>query len=92
MQIILDHFYQHLAGYINLVVSLPPVFIEIPQPRTLELANLAVPGLYLVVDITDVAPHCFDVKELQFAMGAWLCLLPLGMVPPDVFQEIFVGC
>ena len=32
MQIILDHFYQHLASDVGFTVSFPPVFIEIPKP------------------------------------------------------------
>ena len=86
MQIILDHFYQHLAGEISFIVSLPSVFIEIPQPRTLELANLAVPGLYLVVDITDVVTQRPHIVELHFTLTALLRLLSLCMISSDVTQ------
>ena len=92
MQVILHHFYQHLAGDISFVVSLSPVFIEISQPVTFELAKLTVPGLDLVVDVTHVVPQSFHVEELQLTLSARLGLLPLGVVPSDVFQKIFIGC
>ena len=86
MQIILHHFYQHLAGDISFVVSLPPVFIEISQPATLELAKLTVPGLDLVVDVADVHRQRSHIVELHLALTALLGLLPLGVVPSDVTQ------
>ena len=86
MQIILDHFYQHLTGDVDFTVSFPPVLVEIPEPGTLELANLTVPGLDLVVDVTHVVPQSFHVEELQLTLSARLGLLPLGVVPSDVTQ------
>ena len=91
MQIILDHFYQHLAGDIFFTVSLPPVFIEIPKPGTLQLADLTMPGFDLLVDVAHVVPQRVDVVELELALSALLDLLPLGVVPPDVTQEILLG-
>ena len=77
MQIILHHFYQHHTGDISFVVSLPPVFIEISQPATLELANLTVSGLDLVVDVADVHRQRSHIVELHLTLSALLGLLPL---------------
>ena len=89
MQIILHHFYQHHTGDISFVVSLPPVFIEISQPATLQLAKLTVPGLDLVVDAAHVVPQSFNVVELEFTLTTLLTLFPLlGVIPPDVLQQI----
>ena len=89
MQIILDHFYQHLAGDVCLTVSLPPVFIEIPQPGTFQLTDLTMPGLDLVA--AHVVPQSFNVVELEFTLSTLLSLFPPGVIPPDVFQKIFVS-
>ena len=89
MQIILDHFYQHLTGNVDFTVSFPPVLVEIPEPGTLELANLTVPGLDLVVDAAHVVPQSFNVVELEFTLTTLLTLFPLlGVIPPDVLQQI----
>ena len=64
MEIILDHFYQHLAGDVGFTMSLPPVFVEIPQPGTLQLTDLTVPGFDLLVDVTHVVPQRVNVVEL----------------------------
>ena len=90
MEIILDHFYQHLAGDVGFTVSLPPVLIEIPQPGALQLADLTVPGLDLVMDVAHVVPQRVDVVELELTLPALLNLLPLGVIPPDVTQEVFL--
>ena len=90
MEVLLDHFYQHLAGDVCFAVSLPPVLIEIPEPGTLELANLTVPGLDLLMDIAHVVPQGVDVVELELTLTTLLDLLPLGVIPPDVTQEIFL--
>ena len=74
MPIILDHFYQHLAGDVGLAVSLPPVFIEIPEPGTLELAVFTVPRFDLVMDIAHVVPQSFHVIELQLTLTTLLSL------------------
>ena len=86
MQIILHHFYQHLPGDVLFTVSLPPVFIQIPQPGTLQLTNLTVPGLDLLVDVAHVVPQSLHVVELQLALSAGLRLLPLGMISSDMTQ------
>ena len=92
MKILLDHFYQHLAGDVCLTVSLPPVLIEIPQPGTFQLTDLTMPGLDLVVDVADVVPQCMNIVELEFTLTTLLTLFPLlGVIPPDVLQQIFVG-
>ena len=91
MQIILDHFYQHLAGDVGFTVSLPPVLIEIPQPGALQLADLTVPGLDLVMDVAHVVPQGFHVVELQFTLTTLLDLLSLSVISPDVTKKIFLG-
>ena len=91
MEIILDHFYQHLAGDVFFTVSLPPVLIEIPQPGALQLTDLTVPGLDLVMDVAHVVPQRRRVVELQFALIAWLSFLPLVVIPPDMTQEVLVS-
>ena len=91
MQIILDHFYKHLTGDVCLTVSLPPVFIEIPQPGTFQLTDFTMPGLDLVVDVADVVPQCMDIVELEFTLTTLLYLLSLGVIPPDMTQEVFLG-
>ena len=91
MSIILDHFYQHLASDVGFTVSLPPVFVEIPQPGTLQLTDLTVPGFDLLVDVTHVVPQRVDVVELELALSALLDLLSLGVISPDVTQEILLG-
>ena len=91
MKIILDHFYQHLAGDVCLTVSLPPVLIEIPEPGTLKLTDLTIPGLDLVVDADHVVLQAFEVVELEFTLATLLTLFPPGVNPPDVFQKIFVS-
>ena len=91
MKIILDHFYQHLAGDVCFTVSLPPMFIEIPQPGTFQLTDLTMPGLDLVVDVADVVPQCMNIVELEFALSTLLYLLSLGVIPPDMTQEVFLG-
>ena len=91
MEIILDHFYQHLPGDVGFTVSLPPVLIEIPQPGALQLTDLTVPRLDLVMDVAHVVPQGFHVVELQFTLRTRFCILPLGVIPPDVLQQIFVG-
>ena len=92
MQIILDHFYQHLAGDVCFAVSLPPVLIEISQPGTFQLTDFTMPGLDLVVDAAHVVPQSFNVVELEFTLTTLLTLFPLlGVIPPDVLQQIFVG-
>ena len=90
MQIILDHFYQHLPGDVFFTVSLPPVFIEITKPSALQLANLTMPGLDLLVDVAHVVPQRVDVVELELTLTTLLDLLPLGVISPDVTQEIFL--
>ena len=85
MKVLLDHFYQHLAGDVCLTVSLPPVLIEIPEPGTLKLTDLTIPGLDLVVDADHVVLQAFDVVELEFTLSTLLTLFPLGVIPPDVF-------
>ena len=85
MEVLLDHFYQHLAGDVCFTVSLPPVFIEIPEPGTLKLTHLTIPGLDLVVDADHVVLQFFDVVELEFTLSTLLTLFPLGVIPPDVF-------
>ena len=91
MEIILDHFYQHLAGDVGFTVSLPPVLIEIPQPGALQLTDLTVPRLDLVVDVAHVVPQCRRVVELQFTLITRLSFLPLVVIPPNMTQEVFVG-
>ena len=91
MQIILDHFYQHLTGDVDFTVSFPPVLVEIPEPGTLELANLTVPRLDLLMDIAHVVPQGVDVVELELTLQALFDLLPLGVISPDVTQQIFLG-
>ena len=90
MEIILDHFYQHLAGDVFFTVSLPPVLIEIPQPGALQLTDLTVPGLDLVMDVAHVVPQRVDVVELELTLTTLLNLLPLGVIPPDVTQEVLL--
>ena len=91
MQIILDHLYQLLPGDVLFTVSLPPVFIQIPKPGTLQLTNLTVPGLDLIMNVAHVVPQSPDIVELQLTLITLLTLLPLGVISPDVTQEIFVG-
>ena len=91
MEIILDHFYQHLPGDVGFTVSLPPVLIEIPQSGTLQLTDLTVPGLDLVMDVAHVVPQCRRVVELEFTLIAWLSFLPLVVISPNMTQEVFVG-
>ena len=86
MQIILHHFYQHLAGDVFFTVSFPPMFIEITKPGALQLTNLTFPGLDLVVDVAHVVPQSLHVVELQLALSAGLRLLPLGMISSDMTQ------
>ena len=85
MKILLDHFNQHLAGDVSFTVTLPPVLIEIPEPGTLKLTDLTIPGLDLVVDADHVVPQAFDVVELEFTLSTLLTLFPLSVIPPDVF-------
>ena len=91
MEIILYHFYQHLAGDVCFTVSLPPVFIQIPKPGTLQLTNLTVPGLDLIMNVAHVVPQSPDIVELQFTLTTLLHLLPLGVVSLDVTKSNFVG-
>ena len=74
MSIILDHFYQHLAGDVGFTVSLPPVFVEIPQSGTLELTIFTMPGLDLVMDVAHVVPQGLHVVELELALPTLLSL------------------
>ena len=90
MEIILDHFYQHLAGDVGFTVSLPPVLIEIPQPGALQLTDLTVPRLDLVVDVAHMVSQSVDVVELELTLPALLNLLSLGVIPPDVTKEVFL--
>ena len=48
------------------------------------------PGLDLVMDFVHVV-QSLHVVELQLTLRAWLSILPLGVIPPDMFQQIFVG-
>ena len=91
MQIILDHLYQHFPGDVLFTVSLPPVFIQIPKPGTLQLTNLTVPGLDLLVNVAHVVPQSMNVVELQFTLPTLLYLLSLGVISPDMTKEIFLG-
>ena len=91
MEIILDHFYQHLTGDVGFTVSLPPVLIEIPQPGALQLTDLTVPRLDLVVDVAHVVPQCRRVVKLQFTLITRLSFLPLVVIPANMTQEVFVG-
>ena len=91
MQIILDHLYQLLPGDVLFTVSLPPAFIQITKPGTLQLTNLTVPRLDLIMNVTNVVPQSLHVVELQFTLITLLTLLSPGVVSPDVFQQIFVG-
>ena len=91
MEIILHHFYQHLACDVGFTVSLPPVLIEIPQPGALQLTDLTVPRLDLVMDVAHVVPQSLDVIKFQLTLTTRLSILPLGVIPPDVLQQIFVG-
>ena len=91
MQIILDHFYQHLASDVGFTVSLPPVFVEIPKASALHLANLTVPGLDLVMDVAHVVPQCRRIEELELTLRAGLRFLSFVVIPPDVLQQIFGG-
>ena len=91
MQIILHHLYQLLPGDVLFTVSLPPVFIQIPKPGTLQLTNLTVPGLDLIVDVAHVVPQSMNVVELQFTLPTLLDLLSLSVISPDVTKEIFLG-
>ena len=91
MQIILHHLYQLLPGDVLFTVSLPPVFIQITKPGTLQLTNLTVPGLDLIMNVAHVVPQGFHVVELQFTLITLLTLLSPGVISPDVFQQIFVG-
>ena len=84
MEIILDHFYQHLAGDVGFTVSLPPVLIEIPQPGALQLTDLTVPRLDLVVDVAHVVPQCRRVVKLQFTLITRLSFLPLVVIPANM--------
>ena len=90
MQIILHHLYQLLPGDVLFTVSLPPVFIQITKPGTLQLTNLTVPGLDLIMHVAHVVPQSLHVVELQLTLVTLLTLLTPGVVPPDVFQQIFV--
>ena len=91
MEIILDHFYQHLASDVGFTVSLPPVLIEIPQPGALQLTDLTVPRLDLVMDVAHVVPQCRRVVKLQFTLITRLSFLPLVVIPANMTQEVFVG-
>ena len=91
MQIILHHLDQHLPGDVLFTVSLPPVFIQIPQSGTLQLTNLTVPGLDLIMHVAHVVPQSPYIVELQLTLTTLLYLLPLGVISPDVTEEIFVG-
>ena len=91
MQIILHHLYQHLPGDVLFTVSLPPVFVEIPQPGALQLTDLTVPRLDLVVDVAHVVPQRRRIEELQLTLRAWLSFLSLVVIPPDVLQQILGG-
>ena len=62
------------------------MLVEISKPGALHLADLTMPGLDLVVDVADMIPQSFDVVELQLTLRAWLSILPLGVISPDVFQ------
>ena len=90
MQIILDHFYQHLAGDVFFTVSFPPMFIEVSKPGALQLTDFTMPGLDLLVDVAHVVPQGVDVVEPQLTLTTLLNLLPLGVIPPDVTKEIFL--
>ena len=74
MSIILDHFYQDLASDVGFTVSLPPVFVEIPQSGTLELTIFTMPGLDLVMDVAHVVPQGLHVVELELALPTLLSL------------------
>ena len=91
MEIILDHFYQHLPGDVLFTVSLPPVLIEIPQPGALHLTDLTMPGFDLVVDVAHVVPQCRRIEELQLTLRAWFSFLTFVVIPPDVLQQILGG-
>ena len=91
MQIILHHLYQLLPGDVLFTVSLPPVFIQIPKPGTLQLTNLTVPGFYLIMNVAHVVPQGLHVVELQLTLITLLTFLSPGVVSPDMFQQIFVG-
>ena len=43
------------------------------------------------MDVAHVVPQSMHVVELQLTLTTLLYLLPLGVIPPDVFQKIFVS-
>ena len=43
------------------------------------------------MDVAYMVPQCSDVVELQLTLTTLLYLLPFGVIPPDVTQQIFLG-